>query len=461
MLAGMFGKRKIMQDCIDNTIGGAKDAPGNDCDTRGGGRASAGGGSNSHSGRDKSSDTAVETSLVGAVYHVEGVSQNLPATATQSPTPSPSPIEGSALDDAVPVRSKRRRLRIQVSGTPTPGGIGEQPAQPATSSYHDLSIAWNTDSYKRTDSDWAMDPEYPRRFRVQSLVGEGSFGTVYKGFDTRFEEQVAIKIMKPQRLSLVKREVYILSVLAGKPNIVHLRNVVIDWLTHVPCLVFEYLEHTDYGKVFPTLSADCVISYMYQLLTALHHCRCHGFLHRDVKPANIVFHPEHRRLTLIDWGTAEIYLPDKDLTYRVGTRSFRAPELLAGCARYDFSIDIWSAGCVLWQLAWGSKDPAFGYGNDELDQLNKITQRLGTVAFVRWHRFLGLKRLGSPQMNTIMKDASDERKEFGPDANDCKEERLRVCKEKGAFDLLDHMLCFDPSTRLDPASAMAHSFFKS
>merc|ERR1719247_2288733 len=136
-----------------------------------------------------------------------------------------------------------------------------------------------------------MNPVYTKRFHCHTKMGEGSFGVVYRGYDDELQKTVAIKIMKPQRLALVKREVYILSVLAGKPNIVHLRNVVIDWLTHVPCLVFEYLEHTDYGKVFPTLSADCVISYMYQLLTALHHCRCHGFLHRDVKPANIVFHP--------------------------------------------------------------------------------------------------------------------------------------------------------------------------
>lgn len=303
-----------------------------------------------------------------------------------------------------------------------------------------------------------MNPCPASRFRIYDVIGEGSFGTVFRGYDCELKKLVAIKIMKPQRLALIKREVFILCSLAGKPSIVNLTNVVIDWLTRVPSMVFEYLEHEHYDTMFPKLSVTCVLDYMYQLLRALYHCRCHGIMHRDVKPGNVLYQPELWRLKLIDWGTAEIYLPDKDLPYRVGTRAFRAPELLAGCMRYDFSVDMWSAGCVLWQIVSGSKDPVFGYGRDEVSQLRSITQRLGAKAFNRFYEALVRKK--ALVTSEILRECPIERDSLAPTEDMEKIPRLSDCKERGAFDLLDGMLCFDPSARLLPARAMEHIFFK-
>ncbi len=55
----------------------------------------------------------------------------------------------------------------------------------------------------------------------------------------------------------------------------------------------------------------------------------------------------HSQLRLIDWGLAEFYHPETDYHIRVGSRYYKAPELLAGYKKYDYSLDMWSVGCML------------------------------------------------------------------------------------------------------------------
>jgi casein kinase II subunit alpha len=85
-------------------------------------------------------------------------------------------------------------------------------------------------------------------------------------------------------------------------------------------------------------------------------------MHRDVKPANVMVDKKQRKvrtillhlhvythllqLRLIDWGLAEFYHPNVDYHIRVGSRYYKAPELLVGYKRYDYSLDMWSVGCM-------------------------------------------------------------------------------------------------------------------
>ncbi len=53
-----------------------------------------------------------------------------------------------------------------------------------------------------------------------------------------------------------------------------------------------------------------------------------------------------KKLRIIDWGLAEFYHPEKDLNVRVASRYFKPPELLCGYRYYDYSLDVWSLGCM-------------------------------------------------------------------------------------------------------------------
>jgi casein kinase II subunit alpha len=86
--------------------------------------------------------------------------------------------------------------------------------------------------------------------------------------------------------------------------------------------------------------------YLYELLRGLDFCHSMGIIHRDIKPRNIIVNPGTKQLRIIDWGLSEFYLPDKPYNVRVASRAYKGPELLVDYKYYDYSLDLWSVGCV-------------------------------------------------------------------------------------------------------------------
>jgi len=81
---------------------------------------------------------------------------------------------------------------------------------------------------------------------------------------------------------------------------------------------------------------------------------------------------EKRKLRLIDWGLAEFYHPGKEYNVRVASRYFKGPELLVDLQDYDYSLDMWSLGCMFAGMIF-RKEPFFN-GHDNYDQLVKIAK---------------------------------------------------------------------------------------
>lgn len=69
-------------------------------------------------------------------------------------------------------------------------------------------------------------------------------------------------------------------------------------------------------------------------------------MHRDIKPHNIAIDSKARTVRILDWGIAEIYFPNQTYTPFIGTKSYRAPELLLEHPSYHYAVDIWSIGCI-------------------------------------------------------------------------------------------------------------------
>jgi serine/threonine protein kinase len=65
-----------------------------------------------------------------------------------------------------------------------------------------------------------------------------------------------------------------------------------------------------------------------------------------------------QQLRLIDWGLAEFFHPGTDYHIRVGSRYYKGPELLVGYKRYDYSLDMWSVGCMLASMV---RSPLIGF----------------------------------------------------------------------------------------------------
>ena len=129
-------------------------------------------------------------------------------------------------------------------------------------------------------------------------------------------------------------------------------NIVMDYIpmtVHRINLQFKSLNQS----VFPIL----LKLYAYQLLRGLAFIHKEGVMHRDIKPHNLLVDPTCHILKICDFGSAKKYNEEETSVSYITSRYYRAPELIFGNMKYNQSIDIWSAGCVIAEMLLG--EPLF------------------------------------------------------------------------------------------------------
>ncbi|KAK2660158.1 hypothetical protein Ddye_006691 [Dipteronia dyeriana] len=308
--------------------------------------------------------------------------------------------------------------------------------------YESLTIQWGPLGYRFRHSD--QDD-----YEVVRKVGRGKYSEVFEGINITNNEKCIIKILKPVKKKKIKREIKILQNICGGPNIVKLLDIVRDQNSKTPSLIFEHVNSTDFKVLYPTLTDYDIRYYIYELLKALDYCHSQGIMHRDVKPHNVMIDHELRKLHLIDWGLAEFYHPGKEYNVRVASRYFKGPELLVDLQDYDYSLDMWSLGCMFAGMIF-RKEPFF-YGHDNHDQLVKIAKVLGTDELNAYLNKYHLQL--DPQLEALVGRHS--RKPWSRFINP--DNQHLVSAE--AIDFLDKLLRYDHQDRLTAKEAMAHPFF--
>jgi casein kinase II subunit alpha len=209
-------------------------------------------------------------------------------------------------------------------------------------------------------------------YEVIKKIGRGKYSEVFAGYSLKNGTKCVVKILKPVKKKKIKREIKILQNLSGGTNVIQLLDITRDPVSKTPSLVFEYVNNIDFKVLYPNLSDYDVRFYIFELLKALEFCHSNGIMHRDVKPHNVMIDPEKRQLRLIDWGLAEFYHPGQEYNVRVASRYFKGPELLVDFQLYDYSLDMWSLGCMFAGIIF-KKEPFF-HGHDNYDQLVKIAK---------------------------------------------------------------------------------------
>ncbi|OBZ73748.1 Casein kinase II subunit alpha [Grifola frondosa] len=278
-----------------------------------------------------------------------------------------------------------------------------------------------------------IDGNKPDRYEIVRRIGGGKYSEVFEGIDSFNEETCVIKVLKPVAKKKIKREIKILRNLAAAPM----------------SLVMEYVQNTDWKELHATISETEIKHYLFQLLRALDFVHSRGIIHRDVKPGNIMFDRQRRKLRLIDWGLAEFYHPGTELHIRVASRYYKGPELLVGFKHYDYSLDMWSVGCILASMIFRKEH--FFRGRDNEDQLLKILKVLGTEEFGRYLTTYSLY-LQAYNQELVQSYPRQPWSRFVTSDN-----RLNVSPD--SIDLLDKLLRYDHQQRLTAAEAQAHSFF--
>jgi casein kinase II subunit alpha len=313
--------------------------------------------------------------------------------------------------------------------------------------YADVNVNRPRDysDYESLVVNWGDQEDY----EVVRKVGRGKYSEVFEGINVVNNDRCIVKILKPVKMKKIRREIKILQNLCGGPNVIKLLDVVRDPASKTPSLVFEYVNNTDFKVLYPTLSDFDIRYYLYELLLALDFCHSNGVMHRDVKPHNVMIDHEQRKLRLIDWGLAEFYHPAREYNVRVASRYFKGPELLVDMQDYDYSLDMWSLGCMFAGMIF-RKEPFF-HGHDNYDQLVKIAKVLGTDEL---HDYLEKYCLSlDPRFDGILGRYTRK-----PWTRFIHAENQHLVTQDG-IDFLDKLLRYDHQERLTAREALAHPYF--
>lgn len=232
-----------------------------------------------------------------------------------------------------------------------------------------------------------MSREHLSSVRIHKPIGQGSFGTVYKGqFNTG---SVALKLFasaqkatgmggvtcsfsslnsdilkmtdtdidktETEMLNEVEmlKEVALLEAVTPHPHVIPL--VAYGILNDIPCIIMKLAHKTlhQFMKDHQKSSTKHNLSIVTQLATGVRHLHDKGVLHRDLKPSNIVLDDTDGKIhvRLIDFGMAILIVTSGEpLNSHVVTRWYRAPELLMRSNRYGTGVDMWSLGCIVIEL---------------------------------------------------------------------------------------------------------------
>lgn len=224
-----------------------------------------------------------------------------------------------------------------------------------------------------------------RKYEIQTQLGKGAYGIVWRAVDRRTKQVVAVKkifdaFQNSTDAQRTFREVMFLQSLKHD-NIIKLLNVHRADNDKDIYLVFEFMETDLHAVIRARILEDIHKQYIiYQLLKTLKYLHSAELLHRDMKPSNLLLNSDCL-MKVADFGLARsILMLEREqvskpvLTDYIATRWYRAPEILLGSTKYTKGVDMWSVGCILGELIL--EKPIFP-GNSTMNQLERIIAVVG------------------------------------------------------------------------------------
>ncbi|XP_042752288.1 mitogen-activated protein kinase 15 isoform X2 [Lactuca sativa] len=294
------------------------------------------------------------------------------------------------------------------------------------------------------------------RYKIEEVIGKGSYGVVCSAYDTHLGEKVAIKKINDifehvSDATRILREIKLLRLLRH-PDIVEIKHILLPPSRREfrdIYVVFELME-SDLHQVIKAnddLTPEHYQFFLYQLLRGLKYIHTANVFHRDLKPKNILANADCK-LKICDFGLARVAFNDTPTaifwTDYVATRWYRAPELCGSFfSKYTPAIDTWSIGCIFAELLTGK--PLFP-GKNVVHQLDLMTDLLGTPSPEAIARIRNEK--ARRYLSSMRKKKPIPFSQKFPNADPL------------ALRLLERMLAFEPKDRPTAEEALCDPYFK-
>lgn len=314
-------------------------------------------------------------------------------------------------------------------------------------------------------------------YKMSKKLGEGTFGIVYA-----IDEGAASYALK-RNLSETDssfmgaiRELNMLYILKH-PNIVKLESVIFNDATHdfSPLLgeeretqrddsvhfVFEKGLYDLHDYIYNNKVKEqfkFVKKYMVDCLLALEYMHYNNIVHRDLKPGNILLYPNNIA-KLCDFGFSKPYTIQGDQTPGIVTICYRAPEILLNSTTYDYKVDVWSMGCIFYELV--CKKALVEECSDDTAKVMKnvlavLPQPLTKFEFKNWISSNSAKDFKI----RFVKNEGNFRKDMG-----LSKSKFSIFERNcGSIDefvhLLNGMLRFNPNQRYSVSECLDHIFFE-
>jgi serine/threonine-protein kinase len=246
----------------------------------------------------------------------------------------------------------------------------------------------------------AVPPRFPGGdYIIEGVLGSGGMAVVYRARDVRRQRSVAIKVLRPELGMLTgnerfRREMAVAASFAH-PHIVPLLDLGEAEDAHgrsVPFYVMPIIEgetlRDRLAREGPLRLPDA-LRYAREVLEALQYAHQQGVVHRDIKPANVLLTGGHALVT--DFGVARplpgaggLHEAEEELTQSgltVGTPAYMSPEQALGDKFVDARSDLYSLGCVLYEMLVGAQPFAADSAASIISR--KLAGRYGAVQAVR------------------------------------------------------------------------------
>lgn len=229
--------------------------------------------------------------------------------------------------------------------------------------------------------DWLDDLQkvLPKRYRLERELKRGGMGRVYLAHESHPDRQVAIKVLDPEVTIRLGRERFLREV-SLLSNLTHPHIVPVFAAGDAGGFLYYVMPFIG-GKTLAErlakegyLPLGVALRIAHEVADALAYAHQHDVIHRDIKPGNILLHDNHALVA--DFGIARALHvaesePITEVGVAVGTPTYMSPEQITGEEDVDGRTDVYSLGCVLYEMLIG--EPPFRGGDTRSTMIKHIT----------------------------------------------------------------------------------------